>query len=147
MLRTRQRKFVRCSTAGCTGDSRTAGLCKTCYTRTRVKLDRTAWAAVMRQRQIDAAARREHEAKLAAQDAARADRSFAKDPRVKAFRTERAKKAKRDAVIVADAKRAYDKFFEEKATVGRGGRPRGQGILVGNDPADALIHALERTGR
>lgn len=101
----------------------------------------------MRQRQIDAAVRRDHEAKLAAQDLARADRSFARDPRVRAYRTERAKKAKRDAIAVADAKRAYDTFFEEKAQIGRGGRPRGQSILVGRDPDDALIHALERSSR
>jgi hypothetical protein len=109
--------------------------------------DTTAWAATMRQRQIDAAARRAHEAKLAAEDAAAADRAFARDPRVKAYRTERRRKLRQDAVKIAEAKREFDALCAAAARVGRGGRPRGRSILVGSDPADALVQALERSSR
>ena len=140
----RRHVIDRCATPGCSGNSRAAGLCKTCYDRKRRC---GTWAEQMRLAQIAAAERKAHEAKLAAEDAAKADRAFARDARVRLFRKERSRLARKTARAMAEAKREFDAAMERQQLTGRGGRPRGQSILVGRDPANALVEALERSSR
>lgn len=105
--------------------------------------DTRAWALSMVARRVAKEARLAHEAKLAQEDAERARLARESDPRVKLYYAAKARKIDRDAVKMAEARREYDALIASQERIGRGGRPRGRGILVGRDPANALVEALE----